>query len=253
MCQGQPGIGCLAVRQFKRWDAAFAQSLTKNAIVMKKVVLKWGRSVSSKIRKARLVRQSMAEHAVDFPNPDPSLQEIADKVEELEEAEAAAEQGGTDRTIVRDARLGELTGLMQREVAYVQLTTNGDPELVAKAGLDTQDEPTRKPRPGKVTELEANPGGNPGTVLLSATAPDNKGLFVFQRFVEFAVRPMPADGSAPVPSRIVEGYWDTIAVQGRGKLLVTGLVSGSHNRFRVAAANAAGLGDHSDEVTCVAR
>lgn len=220
---------------------------------MKKVVLKWGTTVSSKINKARLVRQSMAEHAVDFPTPDPPLPILEGKIDELEVAEAAAQQGGTDRTTVRDARLDELTTLMQREVLYVQLVTNGVPELVAKAGLDTQDEPTRKPRPGKVTGLVANPGGNPGAILLSAKAPDNKQLFVFQHFVQFAVRPMPADGSAPVPSPIVEGYWETIAVQGRGRLLVTGLVPGSYNRFRVAAANAAGLGDHSDEVTCVAR
>ena len=221
---------------------------------MKKVVLKWGTTISSKIKKARLVRQSMAENAADFPNPDPPLQEIADKVDELEEAEAAAQQGGTDRTIVRDARLAELTLLMQREVLHVQLVTMGVPELVAKAGMDVEEDRTKWPPPEKVTEFGANPGGNPGTVLLSAKKPNYKRMFVFQRFVESGVRPMPVDGSAPVPSpNIGEGRWDTIAVQGRGKFLVTGLVSGSHNRFRVAAVNAAGLGDFSDEVTCVAR
>lgn len=220
---------------------------------MKKVILKWGRTVSSKINKARLVRQSMAAHVAVFPNPDPPLQEIADKVNQLEEAEAAAEQGGTDRTIARDARLAELTLLMQREVLYVQLVTSGVPELVAKAGMEVEEERTKWPRPEKVVEFGANPGGNPGTVLLTAKAPRYKRMYVFQQLVEGGMRPMPADGSAPVPAPVVGARWETIAVQGKGRFLVTGLVSGSHHRFRVAAVNAAGSGDYSDEVTCVAR
>lgn len=200
---------------------------------MKKVVLRCGRTVSSKINKARLVRQSMADNAADFPDPEPSLQEIADKVDQLEEAQAAAQQGGTDRTIVRDARLAELTLLMQREVLYVQRVTNGVPELVAKAGMDVEEDRTKWPLPEKVKVFRADPGGNPETVLLRAKKPNFKRMFVFQQFVE--------------------GRWETIAVQGRGKLLVEGLVSGSHHRFRVAAINAAGMGDFSDEVTCVAR
>lgn len=198
---------------------------------MKKVVLRCGRTVSSKINKARLVRQSMADNAADFPDPEPSLQEIADKVDQLEEAQAAAQQGGTDRTIVRDARLAELTSLMQREVLYVQRITNGVPELVAKAGMDVEDR-KKWPLPEKVKVFRADPGGNLGTVLLRAKKPNYKRMFVFQR--------------------LVEGRWETIAVQGRGKFLVEGLDSGSHHRFRVAAINAAGMGDFSDEVTCVA-
>ena len=221
---------------------------------MKKVVLKWGRTISKKIVKARLVRQSMADHATDFPNPDPPLQEIADKVDELEVAEAEAEQGGTDRTIVRNARLAELKVLMQREVLYVQQVTNGVPELVAKAGLDTQDDPTKWPVPGKVTEFQANPGGNPGTVLLTMKAPEYKRMFVIEQFVEVAVKPVPpADTNAPVPTPILGGRWIQVAVRGRGRYLVQGLVSGSQNRFRVAAVNAAGMGDYSDEISCVAR
>jgi hypothetical protein len=223
---------------------------------MKKVVLKWGTTISSKITKTRLVRQSMANHVVEFPNPDPPLQEIEDKVDELEEAEAAADQGGTDRTIVRDARLAELTLLMQRVVLYVQLVSKGDPELVAKAGLDLEDERTRWPEPGKVLEFRADPGGNSGTVVLEAKAPKYKRMFVFERFEVISVKPVPVDGDSQTPpadTSSAVGKWEVVAVQGKGKLLVKDLTSGSHYRFRVAAVNAAGLGDYSDEVTCVAR
>lgn len=218
---------------------------------MKKVVLKWGNSVSKKLIKARLVRQSMADNAVLFPNPDPPLQEIADKADELEAAEAEAEQGGTDRTIARDARLAELKLLMLREVLYVQLITNGVPELVAMAGLDTQDEPTKWPKPEAMSEFLAVPGGNQGTVLLTMKAPKYKRMFVIERYVENTVKP--ADPSAPEPTPTVGGRWEKIAVQGKQKYVVEGLVSGSNNRFRVAAVNAAGMGDYSAEVASVAR
>jgi hypothetical protein len=220
---------------------------------MKKVVLKWGTTIASKMSKARLVRQSMADNALIYPTPDPPLQNIADKVDELEEADAAAQQGGSDRILARDARLAELTALMQREVLYVQLMSRGIPELVAKAGLDVQDDPARKPLPGKVVRFEVSPGGNLGTIQLVAFRPDNKLLYVFQRYVTFAVKPVPAEPNAPAPSPVMDGYWETLAVQGRGRLLVSGLVSGSNHRFRVAAVNAAGIGDYSDVVTCVAR
>lgn len=218
---------------------------------MKKVVLKWGNSVSKKLIKARLVRQSMAAEAVLFPSPNPPLQEIADKADELEAAEAEAEQGGTDRTIVRDARLAELKVLMLREVLYVQLVTNGVPELVALSGLDTQDDPTKWPKPEVVTEFLAVPGGNSGTVLLTMKPPKYKRMFVIERYVEDAVKP--ADPSAPAPTPTVGGRWEKIAVQGKQKYLVQGLVSGSMYRFRVAAVNAAGMGDYSPELACVAR
>jgi len=220
---------------------------------MKKVVLKWVGPIAKKLIKARLVWQSMAENAVLFPSPDPPLQEIADKADELEAAEAAAAQGGTDRTLARDAREAELKLLLLREVLYVQLVTGGIPELVAKAGLDTQDVPTKWPPPEGMKEFEANPGGNPGTVLLVAAPPKYKRMYVFQRFVEDTVRPMPADAGDPVPTSKVGGRWETMVVQGKRKYLVTGLVPGSMNRFRVAAVNAAGMGDFSAEITCVAR
>lgn len=195
----------------------------------------------------------MADHVTVFPNPDPPLLEIADKVDELEEAEAAAEQGGTDRTIARDARLAELKLLMQREVLYVQLVTSGNPEQVAMAGMDTQDDPVKWPRPDKVSKLEVNPGGNPGTVRLVAKRPNYKRMYVFQRYVEGGVITVPAEDGGPDTLHTEEGRWETIAVQGRGRFLLEGLVSGGHYRFRVAAVNAAGMGDYSDEVTCVAR
>ncbi len=218
---------------------------------MKKVVLKWGNSISKKLIKARLVRQSMADNAVLFPNPAPPLQEIADKADELEAAEAEAELGGTDRTIVRDARLAELKLLLLTEVIYVQLITKGVPELVAAAGLDTQDDPTKWPKPEAMTEFLAVPGGNPGTVQLTMKAPKYKRMFVMEQFMEDTVKP--ADPSAPEPTPAVGGRWQMIAVQGKPKYLVERLVSGHNYRFRVAAVNAAGMGDYSSEVACVAR
>jgi hypothetical protein len=213
---------------------------------MKKVVLKWPRTIPKRINKARHVLSCMTQNVLVYPNPDPTLQEVKDKVDELVMLAAAAEYGGTDRTLARNVCAEELTTLMNRLVVYVQLVSQGNVLLTSKAGMDTKDDYTKWPRPSKVTALGANPGGNAGTILLFWDAVDFKKMYVIERYVEDGeVLPgvMPQSG----------GRWEQITTLGSRKYLVSGLVTGGMYRFRVAATNSAGMGDYSEPITCVAR
>lgn len=218
---------------------------------MAKVKLGWSLlSISQKIVKANSVRITMADNADVYPNPEPTLLELDDAVGALAVAQSQAIKGGTDRTVVRNKRLNELTEIMVRLVDYVQLTSGGDPELIIKSGMEVKSEGAPWPLPFKVPNLEARPGGNPGTILLTWDAAKYKKSYVVEIWM--------ADGNAAPanpasPGATSSGSWQVLVIQGKREYEAIGLTTGSIYRFRVAAQNSAGLGPYSDETQSVAR
>lgn len=218
---------------------------------MSKVKLGWSfLTIPQKIVKANSVVLTMGNNADVYPMPEPPLTDIEDAVGNLSKAESEAIKGGTDRTVARNARLAELTELMNRLVDYVQLTSDGDPEKITKAGMDVRREPSPWPKPGQVPNLLASPGINPGSILLSWDATAYKKSYVLEMWVEGGV--LPPDDPTP-PSRTTEGAWEVLVIQGKKGYEANGLTSGKNYRFRVAAQNSAGLGPYSDEAQSVAR
>ena len=207
---------------------------------MAKVVLGWSSlTVPQKVIKVRHVVTTTGNNSGTYPTPDPTLEDLTTKADELEAAEAEASQGGTDRTVVRNARLDEMTALMNQFVLYVQTESRGEPELIVQSGLDVEKERSKWPLPFRVTDLQAVPGGDPGTVVLTwSAAKYNKGYIVERWF----------DGAEGE-----EGKWDFLANTNRGHMTVTALTTGKVYRFRVAAKNSTGQGDYSDETSSVAR
>lgn len=196
-------------------------------------------TIPEKIIKATSVKNTMGENADVYATPDPPLADIGDKVGQLATAEAEATKGGTDRTVIRNARLAELTAMMNTLVDYVQLTSGGDPEKIIKSGMEVQAPPAKWPVPFKVPNLEANPGGNSGTVKLTWDAAKYMRTYVVEIWVE---GDMPDTGS-----------WQVQVIQGKREYTVGGLTSGKNYRFRVAAQNSTGMGAYSDEAQSVAR
>ena len=207
---------------------------------MVKVVLGWSAlTVPQKIIKVRHVVTTTGNNSGTYPTPNPALQALSDKADELEAAEAAASQGGTDRTVIRNARLDEMTDLMNQFVLYVQTESRGLPELIVQSGLDVERDRSKWPLPFTVNDLQAKPGGDPGTIILTwSAAKYNKGYIVERWF----------DGTEDQ-----DGKWDFLANATRGRITITGLTTGKVYRFRVAAKNSAGQGDYSDEANSVAR
>jgi hypothetical protein len=222
---------------------------------MKKVKLNWARlTVPNKIIRARNVVQTMGRNSDTYPAPTPSLREIARKTDQLEVAEARTRKGGTDRTVRRDARLEELSQMMATLVDYVQLASGGDEELILRAGMEVRRDSVRWPVPGRVQNLQAVPGGNPGSIGLTWKAVRYRRVYVIEMWEDGLLPPRPAQQDA-VPADTPErgGRWTQIASLGKLRYTVTGLTSGRTYRFRAAAVNSHGMGTYSEDITCVAR
>lgn len=218
---------------------------------MSKVKLGWSTlTISQKIVKATSVSSTMAANATIYVAPDPPLTAIDAAITALVSAQSEAIKGGTDRTVARNARLNELTELMNRLVDYVQLTSGGDPELIAKAGMEVRRPNEPWPLPDRVTGLLAVPGGNPGTVQLSWDAARYNKQYVLEMFVEGGTNPpddpVNPDGTYPT------GAWEVVIVQGKRTFTAIGLQQGKQYRFRVAAINSTGMGTYSEEAASVA-
>ncbi len=207
---------------------------------MAKVKLGWSQlTIPQKIVKANSVSTTMAGHPGTYVTPDPPLADLDQAISNLGAAESEAIKGGTDRTVTRNAVLNILTALMSRLVDYVQLTSAGDPVKIAEAGLETQSDRSPWPLPLKVPDFQAEPGGNPGTIVLTWDAVTHKRSYVVEFWME---------GNAAG-----EGGWEMLVIQGGRKYTATGLTTGTVYRFRAVAQNSTGLGEYSEEADSVAR
>ena len=212
---------------------------------MKKVKLGWAAlSIPNKIVKAINVRLTMAANAATYATPDPPLADIEAATDALILAQAEAEKGGIDRTVTRNARLDELTALMNQLVVYVQLICKGDAELAAQAAMELREDPSPWPTCEKVPNPQADPGANKGTINLTWDAVKYKKVYVLEMYFESSDKPEEGDP---------KGSWEPIYIDGKPKYTVTGLTTGTVYKFRVAASNSAGMGPYSEEVSCVAR
>ena len=204
---------------------------------MRKVVLKWDKfSVQDRIKKVRFVVQKMTENAAVFPNPNPPLADLTAQANALEQSEAAASEGGKDRTLKRDEDLRKVIYSMDLQVLYVQTITHGDPDMTALAGMETKSDGTRWPKPEAPLGFMAKPGKYEGSVYMKCKGTKHKKQYVFEMFIE------DANG----------GYWKDIQTQGRNIYLHEGLERGRIYRFRVYASNSAGKGPVSTEATSAA-
>jgi hypothetical protein len=226
----------------------------QNPNQMARVKLGWALlSIPQAIIKAIAVRVTMAENSDVYAVPDPPLNDIQEKTDQLALAESLTLKGGTDRTIARNARYNELTVLMNKLVDYVQLTSGGIPELIVKSGMDVQKDPEPWELPLAVDNLKAAPGGNSGTIVLTWDAVTHRKSYVLEMWMETGSTPIPSPTNpGPMPP-VASGTWEVVTIQGTRKYVAVGLISGRSYRFRCAAQNSAGMGPYSGEAQSVAR
>lgn len=228
-----------------------AANIYLNSNIMSKVKLGWSTlTIPQKLIKAGSVITTMAANADVYVTPDPPLGDIETAIDALIAAQTEAIKGGVDRTVVRNARLDELTDLMNTLVDYVQLTSGGNAEKIAKAGMEVRKASEPWPVPDRVTNLQALPGGNPGTIELSWDAVRYQKQYVVEMFVDGGKLP-PSDPTDPT-SGTDTGAWEVLVIQGKRTYTAIGLQSGTQYRFRVAAINSTGMGTYSEEAQSVA-
>ncbi|MCB0755406.1 MAG: fibronectin type III domain-containing protein [Flavobacteriales bacterium] len=178
----------------------------------------------------------MTENAAVFPTPNPPLADMTDQANKVEAAETAASEGGKDRTLKRDEALSKMVDMTNLQVLYVQTVTLGDPDMTALAGMETQSEPSKWPKPEAPQGFMAKPGEFEGSVYMRCNGVTYKKTYVFQMKVETET-----------------GFeWKNIKTQGNRIYLHTGLERGKLYTFRVYASNSAGDGPVSTEATSAA-
>jgi hypothetical protein len=118
-------------------------------------------SVPQKINKGRLIVDSVISHPAEFPNPIPTMTAITSAINDLETAWNDAADGGKTKTALMHDKENHLNKLLNHFANYVEITADGDEEIVHKAGLDTKKTGTKH-----LPDFEVLPSADRGAVLL---------------------------------------------------------------------------------------
>ncbi len=104
-----------------------------------KVVLKISRlSVPSKIKRARVITDSILSNPVAFPLPSPSIAAVQTAIDEPEIAWNDAADGGKTKTAIMHDKEDALLKLMYDLSHYVEGIANGDESIVHLAGMTSK-------------------------------------------------------------------------------------------------------------------
>jgi hypothetical protein len=173
-------------------------------------------SVPRKIEKANAIVQSMKDNA-NFPTPVPSLDTITGLITDLEGAQLAAFDAGTEETANMYAKADALERGLKTLAAYVESVANTKTAseagaVVLSSGMTIKQRGTRtKPT------FEVKATGKPGELNIRHKA-------VARAMYEFYSTTTPEN----------ESSWTLIEKGTRSRFVQSGLTSGTRYHFRVA-------------------
>lgn len=154
----------------------------------------------------------------DFPTPFPALADVTAALTDYDQALEQAQNGGTDKTAIKNNKRQALEDLLAKLALHVQVHCNNDRVRVLGSGFDV-----RKASTPKVTVLEKPVnftlmnGPYPGSVNLSVGKTPGAGSYVF----EYAATPVTETTS-----------WTKAGVTSRAHTFA-GLTRGQEYAFRV--------------------
>jgi hypothetical protein len=171
-----------------------------------------------------------------FTTPQPALPAITAAIDDLEQAENAAQaarQDGKTKTTIRNGKEDNLDRLLAQLAGYVTSVSAGDEAIIQSAGMDVRAVPGTSVVPSQPEGLSATAGDHDGTMDLSWDPVVEAASYVI-------------DSSADPPTAT---SWQHLGVSTKSTFTVPGLTSGARIWFRVAAVNANGQGPWSDPAT----
>ncbi|MBL0310664.1 MAG: hypothetical protein IPP77_13625 [Bacteroidetes bacterium] len=125
-----------------------------------------------------------------FTNPFPSLATVAASIDALADAEKRMD-GSRVATIARNARLKEMTFILQGLRSYVETVANGNPEIVASSGFEVRKAAVRVGLLDFPTGFTARNTAVAGQIKLRWNAVAKRIIYV----IEYTTHP---EGGAPV-------------------------------------------------------
>ncbi|MBK5283959.1 MAG: hypothetical protein JJE25_01020, partial [Bacteroidia bacterium] len=154
---------------------------------------------------------------------------------DLENAAAAAEQGGPLATQIMHDRENEFDVLMTNEGRYVDTTSDGDRDIILSAGMETKKEREPAQLPDAPVIISAKQGKVGGSVTLRIKRP---------KFGLLHLIYMKTEGED-------DSLYKLIVTTTKNKFTVTGLASVKKFWFKIADVGTVGTGGFSDPASCV--
>jgi hypothetical protein len=183
-----------------------------------------------KVIKARDIVSAMSGNP-NFPTPNPALADVSDAADALYDAEQALD-GTVIKTAERNAAEAVLDGLMSTLQSYVDTTAGKDTLKILSAGFEVRKSRTKATKLEAPVDLTILANKVEGQIKLKFKPVKKKSLYLVEVAQDF-----------PGPLN-----WQFGGESTKATVSLEGLNSGQKYHIRVAAVNAAGIGDWSDEI-----
>ena len=185
---------------------------------------------SSKVVRGRRVI-SMLTGNPNYVTPSPTLADLTNKTDALENAEAAMD-GSKIKTQQRDIALNNFMAIMTQMQAYVQNVANGDVEKILSSGFEVRNPRTKPVKLAAPDKLSIVPLSNAVTIKWKANAKSKLNV------VQMSTTGLDKD-------------WELRGESTKSTITIGELTPGTSYYFRIAHVNAAGIGDWSETVVCI--
>ena len=200
----------------------------KKCIAMKTVRLGMSKlTVPDKIQKAKSIVLHMAGNP-NFRDPNPTLEQVAASIADLEKAYEDSIDGGRSKRIKLRYCDSQFCERMLALAGYVQSVSDGEETIINSSGFDVR----------RATRSQTFQATNPSNVRGKSTTLPGEVIFRWKgaKGARIYVTEISRDGTV----------WSSCGMSTKVKLVVSGLEVGTKMMFRVAALSAAGQSGWSD-------
>lgn len=185
-------------------------------------------TVTQKINLARAIINAMTGNPY-FPNPSPSLADVAAATDALELAQEDM-PGGPEATVIRNIREQALDVLMSNLQIHVEDVAKGNPEIVVSAGMQV-----RSPK-------------NPIGILPVPNLVEAKNRQAYGEIDLKWTAVKKSSGYRIEGSRNMEEGWPMVWESEKASIRIVGLIPGEVYWFRVATLSHAGYSGYSEPI-----
>lgn len=168
-----------------------------------------------------------------FPAPVPTLEVLTAGKENFDTSLTKVEDGNKQDTVEKNNRRTDLEMLLHKEAAYVQLTSDGDEEIILTSGFDINKKASPVGPLPMVTDITAKAGLSHGSLEINWEVVTHAHIYEI-RYTE-----------SPVNENSVWVYLTST----KHKITINGLVPGKQYTFFIAAAGSDPSRNWSDGFT----
>lgn len=168
------------------------------------------------LEKADFIHLQVSTKPSLFATPVPAMTVLKDACDEFRSALSSANSGDTAMISQKNVYRNGLVDILHQLSNYVQLTANGDKNIVVQAGMNDV-KPSAVRQLGEATIKKAEYTGTSGEIMLTSNCPNGK-AFV---------------GQYTTDAELKEGSWKGTTPVSRRKCKIIGLTPGTTYYLRV--------------------